>query len=295
MLTDSKNFLSMQVKSSDNLSEEDIEDLKLIIPEDQHEQMLEGKQPEGVGIHFSAESVAACESRETLQWAQYHLLEKEVPTPGWRVEERATIGCVHFEMPPEADRLYLLVGDPGQDNPPHRNSPVIAVWDITDFPDKPAELRCFQWVFGNGSYDPFKIAYKYCYETYRPIEAIVDDTGSQKLWTEQVFFNLGIWTIGSNFAGMKEGMLVATQQQVQRRLYKWPFILGFRSQLVRYDITQDNKNSKLPQDIVAMLMMTSWHLRKYLWEDVAEKSTPAHPVELRSAKFQRETPLTARG
>lgn len=289
MFKDPTNFLSMQIKSSDNLSKEDIDAIKLVIPEDQHDVMLEGKKPEGAGEHFTVEAVGACEDRAMLQQAQYHLLEKEFPTPGWKVEELMGIGCVHFEMPSESQdgRRYLLVGDPGQGDPPHRNSPVIIVWDITDFPDKPASLRFFKWIFGRGSYDPFKIAYRYAWDTYRPVDAIVDSTGTQSLWNEQIFLNMGLWVDGMDFSGNKHGMLIAGIQQVQRRLFRFPFIQGIRSQLVRYNITEDTTSSKLPQDITAVILMTAFHLRRYLWEDVEEKNEPDEVQELSSAKRTR--------
>jgi hypothetical protein len=49
-------------------------------------------------------------------------------------------------MPSEArkGRNYLLIGDPGSDNPPRRNAGVIWVLDITDFPKKRASLVYFK-------------------------------------------------------------------------------------------------------------------------------------------------------
>lgn len=289
MLKDPDNFLSMQVPSSANLSDDDIEDYKLIIPEHQWGQMLDGDKPEGAGEHFTVGAVGACESKDMLQTAQYHLLEKETPTPGWSVDERMGVGCVHFEMPSDAQngRRYLLVGDPGQGNPPHRNAPCIIVWDITEFPREPATLRFFKWIYGNGSYEPFKTAYKYAWDTYRPVEAVVDSTGTQSLWDEQIFLNMGIWADGLDFSGNKQGMLVAALQQVQRRLFCWPYIQGLRSQLVRYNIVEDTKSSNLPQDIVSVILMTSWHLRKYLWDDVEDQNTPEEEESLSSARLAR--------
>lgn len=223
-------------------------------------------------------------------------MEKEVPTPGWAVEETTGAGCIHWERPSEAQngRYYLLVDNPGQGNPPHRNSGVIIVWDITEFPKQPATLVHFKWVYGNGSYDPWKVAYKYAWETYRPVEALVDNTGTQKLWDEQVLLNMGIWATGLDFSGLKDGMLVAALQQVQRRLFRWPYIQGLRTQLIRYNISEDTKNSKLPQDIVATIMMTAWYLRNRLWEDYAEQHEPEEPVVLSSAREAREEILTPR-
>lgn len=293
-LKDPKNFLSMQVKSSDNLSDEDIEAYKLIIPEDQQAQMLDGKKPEGAGEHFSAEQVKACEDWELNRWAQYHLLEKEVPSPGWAVEETMGAGCIHWESPPENGRQYLVAGDPGQGNPPHRNAGCILVFDVSGFPEEPAALVYFKWIYGNGSYDPFKIAYKYVWDTYRPVDALVDSTGTQKLWDEQIFLNMGIWATGMDFSGQKAGMLIAAIQMVQRQLFRWPFIQGLRTQLVRYNLSDDTPSKKIPQDIVVVILMVAWYLRNYLWTDVVDANTPDEPILLSSARDTRSGIVTSR-
>ncbi len=54
-----EHFLSMIVKSEDNLSAEDIADFKMVIPKSQWETILEGKKPEGSGSHFNITSVSA--------------------------------------------------------------------------------------------------------------------------------------------------------------------------------------------------------------------------------------------
>ncbi len=273
-------FLSMQVKSSDNLSQEDIENYKLIIPEDKLAQMLEGQKPEGVAVHFTPDQVKACEDWELNRMAQEELLEKATPNTNWKVIEKQGAGCVKFEMPSSARSgvPYVLIGDPGTANPPHRNAGCVTVWDVAGFPNKPATLRYFDWVYGNGSYDPFKYSYHYAYQKYRPEISIIDDTGPQKLWSEQILFNLGIYSTGFDFSGQKMGMLTAAELLIQRGMVRYPFIQGIRSQLVSYDIAEDKLNSKLPQDIVVNIFMLAFYLRKYLFMDVAEKQKPTQPI-----------------
>ena len=290
-------FLSMQVKSSDNLDPEDIEDMKEVIPEDQWDIMLEGKKPEPVGTHFSIETIKACEDWELNHIAEYNLLHKATPTPGWRVDELPTIGCVHWEQPPDNHRSYMLVGDPGQGNPPHRNAGVVAVFDVTEFPQKAALLVFFKWVFGNMSYDPWKIAFKYAYDVYRPTRSLVENTGTQKLWTEQIFFDLGMWVEGSDFSGLKKGMLVATVRQMQRAKYRFPYINGLRSQLVSYDIAKDTEGNKLPQDIVTIFFIASWALRDELHASMGEsdhQQPAAGPPVLESSREARSQILIPR-
>lgn len=287
MHSDPENFLSMTVTSEEagTLTKKDIENYRRRIPMDQQAILLDAARPEGTGDHFKLASVNACEDWTLNRHIQYHLLEKETPTPGWAYEEVQGAGCIHFEMPPERGRQYLLVGDPGQGSPPLRNAGAIWILDITEFPKKPAVLRYFDWVNGHGSYTPFKTSYKYAWDTYRPIAALIDSTGTQSLWNEQVLLDLGIWAEGMDFNGKKQGMLVAAMQMVQRQLISFPFIQGLRSQLVNYSI---DKDKKLAQDLVVLLLMSAFYLRSFLWRDYVEVADgDAGEIEYSSARDVR--------
>jgi hypothetical protein len=293
MFEDPGYFLSMIVKSEANLSEDDIESFKLVIPKDQWETVLEGKKPEGSGEHFHINSVSACEDWTLNRHAQYHLLEKAIPTPDWAYEENSGAGCTHFEMPSQAvkGRQYLQIGDPGSDNPPRRNAGVVWVLDITDFPKRPATLVYFKWVYGHGTYDNFLTSYEYAFRKYRPTDALIDSTGTQKLWNEQVLLDRGIMAVGMNFSGDKKGMLVAAMRLVERQFIRWPYIQGIRSQLLTYRLADD---ARLAQDIVATLMMAAYFLRMYQWEEYAEEHQPETPVLMSSARDTRTEVLTPR-
>jgi len=267
---DPEHFLSMSVKSQEagTLSEEDLELYMRRIPKDQQAALMDAEKPEGAGKHITLAVATACEDLLLNRYMNYHTLEKTKPTAGWRQDEWPGAGCVRYEKPPESDRVYLMAGDPGQGTPPHRNAGVIIVLDISEFPDKETELVYFDWVDGRGSYEPFKASYKYAWDKYHPVTALVDSSGQQSLWNEQILFNMNIWAEGMNFSGQKAAMLVSLQQILQRRKIKYPYIQGLRSQLVKYDI---NNDKKLDQDIVATLMMLSFYLRNRLWEEVEEQ------------------------
>lgn len=288
-LTDPKNFLSMSVKSASagTLSEEDIELYKRRIPPDQQAALMDAEKPLGAGEHFNLQTVSQCEDMELNRNIQYHLLEKDVPSKGWRYEEAPGVGCVHYEKPQENGRQYLLIGDPGQGNPPKRNAAVVIVLDITGFPNNPCEVVYFDWVFGHGSYEPFKASYSFAWKKYRPINALVDNTGTQALWDEQIFLNMGIWVDGVNFSGLKNAMLTSLIQLIQRQKIRFPYIQGFRSQLIGYSIAKDNK---IAQDIVAALMMGAFYLRRQLWQEIEEKiEADAIAIPYSSARYVRGT------
>ena len=285
--TDPENFLSLSIPSrlAGTLSDEDLELYMRRIPQDQHDALLEANKPLGAGMHFTLETVEPCEDLLLNRYMQYHLMEKETPTPGWRYEEMPGVGCVKFEKAARITSQILDGGRPGQGNPPHRNSPVVMVLDISGFPDDAAELVYFDWVFGRGSYEPFKISYKHAWDKYRPERAFVDSTGPQSLWDEQILLNMGIWAEGMSFSTLKNAYLTALVQMVERQKYKFPYIQGLRSQLIKYDIVHD---IKLAQDIVATLMMISFALRGELWTDYEEKHEPEDKVEFKSARDLRQ-------
>jgi hypothetical protein len=145
-----------------------------------------------------------------------------------------------------------------------------------------------KWVYGYGTYDNFLTAYKYAYHKYRPTDALIDSTGTQKLWNEQVLLDRGIIAAGMNFSGDKKGMLVAAMRLVERQLIRWPYIQGIRGQLLTYKLAEDNK---LPQDLVAVLMMAAYHLRMYQWEEYAEEQEPDVPVVATPAHDARQVVL----
>lgn len=76
---------------------------------------------------------------------------------------------------------------------------------------------------------------------------------------------------------------------VERQLIRWPYIQGIRGQLLTYRLADDNK---LPQAIVAVLMMAAYFLRVYQWEDYAEEHQPEAPVTMAAARDAREAVLT---
>lgn len=285
-ITDPENFISFQVKSSESgtLSDEDIEIYKRRVPEDQQSALLDAERPIGRGVHFNLDTVTACEDMVFNSIMNYHVLENSPPTPDWIYDEAPGCGCVKYEKPPSSDRTYWMIGDPGQGNPPRRNSPAILVADMTEFPSKPIEIVAFNWIFGNGSYDPFKFNYQRLAAKYHPDEMLVDNTGQQSLWDEQIFLNLGLWVTGINFSSIKNGMLLALIQLIERRKILFPYVQGFRSQLVGYDLTRDDE---LAQDITVCFMMLAFHARRVLWQNVEEETDTAYhnnnPATLSSA------------
>jgi hypothetical protein len=219
---------------------------------------LEGKRPAGVGDQFSTEMIDNCEE-EGLNAIMEDAREKG--TKGYRIETAEKCGINIWEMPPDQDRVYCVIGDPGQGNPPYRNAPCIGVWDFTNFPQEPATLRAFWWGFGNGSYQPFVTTmYRYM-NMYESTDGGFDATGTQKMMDELVFERDGQLIQGMNMTGMKHVYNTALKMFMDKSMLRFPYIPSMRSQLGNYQLP----DTKIPQDIVAMMQMTAGYLRNFYY------------------------------
>lgn len=260
---------------------------KITTDEDRARWLL-GARPKGIGDQYSAEMIDKCMDEGLIPMVEDNV-KKGVP--GFSISRAEKVGIYHLEMPPEVNnepkiegkaraadsRVYAVVGDPGQGNPPYRNAPCIIVFDITDFPKGPARLRAFWWGFGNGSYDPFVSQMKHYVEYYHATDACFDSTGTQKMMDELVFERDGFPVIGMNVAGLKHNFNTALKLFMDRALISFPDIPGLRAQLGNYKLP----DTKIAQDIVAVLQMAAGYLRRYYYgptqdseEDDWEKFNP---------------------
>jgi hypothetical protein len=127
------------------------------------------------------------------------------------VEDSVQAGIVKWMLPPQKDHLYIMAGDPGQANPPNRNSPPVLVFDVTGFPQQPATLAAFWWVYGYGSYLPFINVMHLLYEMYHPLDAAFDATGTQKAFDDLGILDQNmVWT-PLDLHGLKMHMVLCTK------------------------------------------------------------------------------------
>jgi hypothetical protein len=193
--------------------------------------------------------------------------ELEKGTKGFRMETAPKCGVILWEMPPDDGRFYMVIGDPGQGDPPYRNAPCIGVWDFTGFPEQPAVLRAFWWGFGGGSYQPFlQTMYRFA-EKYKSVDNAFDATGTQKMMDELVFERDNFIVVGLNLAGYKHVYNTSLKLFMDEELIKYPDIVGIRSQLGNYRLP----DTKIAQDVVSMMSMTAGYLRKFYYVDADEE------------------------
>lgn len=253
--------------SNKNLTEKQIRGFERKITTDEDRaRWLEGKRPAGMGDEFSTGMIDNCED-ESINVVMADAIKRALP--GFHHETAEKCGTIIFEMPPEESRIYMVIGDPGQGNPPYRNAPCIGVWDITDFPRAPAVMRAFWWGFARGSYQPFvDTMYRYI-ELYESTDGGFDATGPQKMMDELVFERDGVLVTGLNMTTYKHAFNTALKLFMDKGLIRFPYIPSMRSQLGNYVLP----DKKIPQDIVAMMQMSAGWLRTryYVSEDTEEE------------------------
>jgi hypothetical protein len=273
-------YLSMNPRSSDNpyLSKKDLKNMYRRVGGNAQaaEQWMNGERPMGNGKHFSQAIVSASidrnlnDSMDRMLEKQTKLQEQNKPIDVWtagfvQIKTREA-GIVRWEMPPDEGRSYVVIADPGQNTPPKRDSAVIGVWDVTDFPEKPAVMRAFHWVNGREeSYWPFLLEYERYVKLYKAEgRNAFDSTGVQKGFDELVFTTMGLMPEGMNMTqASKYFALNSLKLFLGKGLMRFPYISHMVNQLTSYDLP----DNKIPQDIVMMLAMSAAYIRRFFYLD----------------------------
>jgi hypothetical protein len=283
-----EDYLSITVSTrhNHNVTPQQLKDMLRDIPEDEHQRFIEGGRPEGRGSYFSKSKVYACEDEFYAKFIEDRV---EQGRDGWDLQSIAGAGIIYFRTPPIPGNYYMLLGDPGTDEPPNRNAPVLMVWDVSEFPKARAQLSAFWWGSGYGSITPFINRLLTFMADYNPVFTAVDSTGPQKNtatllntylsgsrtdenqrkeWLGNVdlshvtYLSIG----GMDFSGSrKPAYLVAGRLMLEAGLLAWPKnVIGIRSQLTNYDPDKDRVDQpKIAQDIVATLCMSAYAIRSY--------------------------------
>lgn len=275
---DPEHYFSMIVatKENKNVTEEQLAKMLARVPENEQKQWLDGDRPEGKGRYFSPSSIYGSEDKD---YGKAIIEKYNEPDYNYEIEARADLGIVAFDTAVEKDHYYLVLGDPGTDNCPKRNSPAIMVWDVPmDFPRKPARLAGFWWGNGNGKISPFVNTLLSRKARYGAIYTGVDSTSTQKNMAEMINIQyLGLGgdagyiagaVDGLDFSGAKKmGYLVVLRMFLEAHLLRWPQqIVGIRAQLSNYDPEEDKK---LSQDLVACMAMSAWVIRSVFNVDIS--------------------------
>lgn len=248
---------------------------------------IEGGRPLLTGEQFPASLQANIKS-DILDEKMRQGIDAHIP--GFvHIKAPKKVGTVRWEMPYEPDRMYCVIADPGSDNPPKRNSAVIMVWDYTDFPEQPATMQAFNWVYGNHRPEPWITQYLEYVERYRAKTTnAFDSTAWQSGWQES------LWAINRTIAGgmplhlnHKSKYLIFTKRLCELGLLKVPSIQGLFTQLGRYVVPDNDK--KLVQDIVMAFIMSGGWLEHLMYgEKDQQEETEQNVREFLEGRYSSE-------
>lgn len=272
--------LRLSTLNNKNVTESQIATMLKHVPVEDHERFLHGFKAEGKGTYFAKRFV---EKSVSSAWGA--IIEKKAANnePGWTIHTQSGAGVTRFTTPPQKGHTYIILGDPGIKNAPHRDSPVIQVWDCTHFDKGYARLAAMHWGGGNGSISKFIDVMLDWREIYDPVFLGADSTATQRNTAEVINDAYGLnddqYAVmqGLDFSGSKKmGYLVALRLFIETNRLRWPnFVIGMRSQFVNYDPVNDKK---MAQDLIACAAMSAHVMR--IWFHVSvEEYQKAHAVQ----------------
>jgi len=255
-----------------------------IVDPGKRRQLLWNERPLPRGKEFTPELLKPCQCT-ALDDVVTSALENELP--GYVREDARRAGTVRWIIPPTEFDRYILIGDPGQNTPPDRNSAVAVVLKVTGFPLLPAELAAFHWIDGRGSYWPFINQMEEWYKSYRPIYGAFDATGVQKGFDELVFAQRGMLLEGIRVQTNKMQMVVALKLIMGKGKLLMPRgVQGIWLQLGGWRMP----DTKLRQDIASCLFMAGHVLNRLFVIDPPESSEDEMDIDLdgERVRFPRE-------
>jgi len=260
--------LAMTMSSYDNpvLTKRSLADMaKRFRDKDEAKRMMYAERPLPKGKEFTGETIEHAQSAG-LDKIMSDALEEHMP--GYIIESSRTAGTTRWIIPPQKDHMYVMVGDPGQGNPPYRNSAAILVYDVTDVPKQPATLAAFDWVYGYGSYWPFINKMIEWYDEYHPYIAAFDATGTQKSFDDLgVLDQSKVW-MPLNLSNLKMHMVLCAKVLLSRGIIQMPkSLFSIWNQLLMWCMPDKN----LQQDIASAVFMGAYVINQILPRRIVEE------------------------
>jgi len=253
--------LALLLTSYDNpyLTEKSLRDIKRRFRDkDEAQRLMHSVRPLPKGKEFTQNLIVMSQS-DGLDAIMNDALAAGMP--GYFLESATNTGAVTWSLPAQRGHLYILAGDPGQGNPPYRNSGVVMVFDVTDFPKQPATLASFKWVYGYGSYWPFLNAMEAAYTEYNPYYAGFDATGTQKAFDDLAVLNQDRLWSPINMSGLKMHMVLCLKVLMGRGFVQIPKSLySVWNQLLMWHMP----DKQLRQDIASCLFIIGYILNQTL-------------------------------
>lgn len=260
---------------------------------------LQGGRPIGGGIHFPPSSMKRARS-EYLDDLMARGIEEErkleernggILPEGYEqkyiIHKSRRVEIHHWEIPKQEDGNYWVFADPGWGNPPYRNAAVVIAVNIKGFPERPAEVHAFSWVFGRGSPEPWMEQY---YNWVNKYDARgqngFDATGLQAgyaMWVNAInnLFPVEIKLGGEN----KFKYLNHLKMMLSRGMILIPSIPGIFDQFSKYRLP----DTQVRQDIVMTFCLMAGTLMPMMYDALDMSDDEQNDIgDIVSGRYERE-------
>ena len=208
----------------------------------------------------------------------------------YHVVARSGMGVIQYEMPRQENHIYLVVGDPGENNAikiDYNNVPVVMVFDITDFLVNPNKLVFYAMLDGMGTLRPWLDCFRYAMLKYRSPgyydatnnpgfeesrafsdEALEFEYQDKKYKAPALFVTTPI-TLAANNKRLARTLFTLLAQDGQ---FAWPHLDTLIHQAKKYAESGAGVK-KLPDDSIACLFVFCMALRieGSLWDKVVDR------------------------
>jgi hypothetical protein len=276
---DPDGYLSYSPSTYDNpfLTDKDIWRYELQFGQDEEQKRVHflGQRPIGNGSVFSRETLMNMQS-PALDQAHEIALAKEIE--GAVQLQTRGVGVYEWALPYAEGRQYLVISDPGTQNPPERDSPVIFVWDITDFPTHPATLTAFLWVYGKRNIDNWAVRYAETVHKYRAYTSNgFDATGFQAGYDQWIHILEKLSVEKINLGGNRKALCInAARMLTAKRLVQMPVaVRAVYEQLARYELPEP---PRLRQDITMAFVMSCWWMQRLYYMTIDTQDNEASHI-----------------
>jgi hypothetical protein len=275
--SDPKNYLSINPSSYDNpyLTDADLQRFELQVggSAEAKSMFMFGKRPLGNGQHFSRQTLENMRDKSLDDMMSRGLARQEATGDdyGFVKLEGKNVGTFEWLLPPIEGREYMVMSDPGTKDPPGRDSAVIMVWDITDFPGdvrqpKPAALVGFVWVYGGNKITTWANRFAEMVHRYKAIgKCGFDATGYQSGYDQWMNVLNQLFVEKISLAGNNKALcLNAAKMLTAREMLRTPAaVTHLYQQLARYEYPPEPK--RLRQDIVMAFIMSAWWMQRLFY------------------------------
>lgn len=188
-------------------------------------------------------------------------------------EMKDRIGLVYYQLPREANREYLIAGDPGtqplnsiNDN----NVPVVVVLDVTGFPKERATLVAYRIFGGEGVWETWVNQIIEWADYYEVSGGAFDATSSQSILSE-TFLAEYPHLLAVTFAGTQKAIAKTFFQLLAGQgFFRWPFILRLWTEAKEYRETGVGVK-KLPDDTLSALFAAAWYMRWRYYNELPDE------------------------